>query len=177
MGGPWRCRGGRVRGHVVRRAVPTLAPQQHQVGGPRAPPPSLPPSLPRASLPPCCAGVRNTVGFDIHPDTGKLYFTDNGRDSECRHRRCRSCRAAAGPAASGPLLLLLSSAAATPLLLLLAAAAADGARRCCSCCHLSARRPSFPATASDWDLLSADQTDNRPDCELNVATEEGQFFG
>ncbi|PSC67838.1 sorbosone dehydrogenase [Micractinium conductrix] len=55
------------------------------------------------------SGVRNTVGFDIHPDTGKLYFTDNGRDN--------------------------------------------------------------------WDLLSADQTDNRPDCELNVATEEGQFFG
>lgn len=27
-------------------------------------------------------GVRNTVGFDWHPDTGRLYFTDNGRDSE-----------------------------------------------------------------------------------------------
>lgn len=26
-------------------------------------------------------GVRNTVGFDWHPDTGKLYFTDNGRDN------------------------------------------------------------------------------------------------
>ena len=26
------------------------------------------------------AGVRNTVGFDWHPDTGDLWFTDNGRD-------------------------------------------------------------------------------------------------
>lgn len=25
-------------------------------------------------------GVRNTVGFDWHPDTGTLWFTDNGRD-------------------------------------------------------------------------------------------------
>ncbi len=25
-------------------------------------------------------GVRNTVGFDWHPETGKLWFTDNGRD-------------------------------------------------------------------------------------------------
>ena len=25
-------------------------------------------------------GVRNTVGFDWHPDTKQLYFTDNGRD-------------------------------------------------------------------------------------------------
>jgi glucose/arabinose dehydrogenase len=25
-------------------------------------------------------GVRNTVGFDWHPDTKKLWFTDNGRD-------------------------------------------------------------------------------------------------
>ncbi len=36
--------------------------------------------LPRLALHP--AGVRNTVGFDFHPDTKKLYFTDNGRDSE-----------------------------------------------------------------------------------------------
>jgi glucose/arabinose dehydrogenase len=26
------------------------------------------------------AGVRNTVGFDWHPQTGELWFTDNGRD-------------------------------------------------------------------------------------------------
>lgn len=26
------------------------------------------------------SGVRNTVGFDWHPETEKLYFTDNGRD-------------------------------------------------------------------------------------------------
>lgn len=26
-------------------------------------------------------GVRNTVGFDFHPTTGNLWFTDNGRDS------------------------------------------------------------------------------------------------
>jgi glucose/arabinose dehydrogenase len=26
------------------------------------------------------AGVRNTVGFDWHPDTAELWFTDNGRD-------------------------------------------------------------------------------------------------
>ena len=26
------------------------------------------------------SGVRNTVGFDWHPDTGVLWFTDNGRD-------------------------------------------------------------------------------------------------
>ena len=25
-------------------------------------------------------GVRNTVGFDWHPETGELWFTDNGRD-------------------------------------------------------------------------------------------------
>ena len=25
-------------------------------------------------------GVRNTVGFDFHPDTNELWFTDNGRD-------------------------------------------------------------------------------------------------
>lgn len=25
-------------------------------------------------------GVRNSVGFDFHPDTGDLWFTDNGRD-------------------------------------------------------------------------------------------------
>lgn len=25
-------------------------------------------------------GVRNTVGFDVHPQTGELWFTDNGRD-------------------------------------------------------------------------------------------------
>ncbi|MBN1293286.1 MAG: sorbosone dehydrogenase family protein [Candidatus Latescibacteria bacterium] len=27
-----------------------------------------------------CHGVRNTVGFDWHPYTGELWFTDNGRD-------------------------------------------------------------------------------------------------
>lgn len=27
-------------------------------------------------------GVRNSVGLDFHPATKKLYFTDNGRDSE-----------------------------------------------------------------------------------------------
>ncbi len=27
------------------------------------------------------SGVRNSVGFDFHPDTGELWFTDNGRDS------------------------------------------------------------------------------------------------
>lgn len=26
------------------------------------------------------SGIRNTVGFDWHPDTGELWFTDNGRD-------------------------------------------------------------------------------------------------
>lgn len=26
------------------------------------------------------SGVRNTVGFDWHPETGELWFTDNGRD-------------------------------------------------------------------------------------------------
>jgi glucose/arabinose dehydrogenase len=25
-------------------------------------------------------GVRNSVGFDVHPETGELWFTDNGRD-------------------------------------------------------------------------------------------------
>ena len=25
-------------------------------------------------------GVRNSVGFDFHPVTKKLFFTDNGRD-------------------------------------------------------------------------------------------------
>ena len=29
---------------------------------------------------PFVTGVRNTVGFDWHPDTGELWFTDNGRD-------------------------------------------------------------------------------------------------
>ena len=27
------------------------------------------------------SGVRNTVGFDWHPESGELWFTDNGRDS------------------------------------------------------------------------------------------------
>jgi glucose/arabinose dehydrogenase len=27
------------------------------------------------------AGIRNTVGFDFHPDTGELWFTENGHDS------------------------------------------------------------------------------------------------
>ncbi|MFP4323876.1 MAG: PQQ-dependent sugar dehydrogenase [Anaerolineales bacterium] len=27
------------------------------------------------------SGVRNSVGFDFHPETGELWFTDNGRDS------------------------------------------------------------------------------------------------
>ena len=27
------------------------------------------------------SGVRNTVGFDWHPSTGELWFTDNGRDN------------------------------------------------------------------------------------------------
>ncbi|KAI7837423.1 hypothetical protein COHA_008735 [Chlorella ohadii] len=31
-------------------------------------------------LEPMASGVRNTVGFDFHPDTGVPYFTDNGRD-------------------------------------------------------------------------------------------------
>ncbi len=26
------------------------------------------------------SGVRNTVGFDWHPETKELWFTDNGRD-------------------------------------------------------------------------------------------------
>ena len=28
----------------------------------------------------CGTGVRNSVGFDWHPTTKKLYFGDNGRD-------------------------------------------------------------------------------------------------
>lgn len=28
-----------------------------------------------------CAGVRNSVGFDWHPDTGEFWFTDNSRDN------------------------------------------------------------------------------------------------
>lgn len=28
-------------------------------------------------------GVRNTVGFDWHPVTKKLFFTDNGRGKTC----------------------------------------------------------------------------------------------
>ncbi|KAL4438192.1 hypothetical protein ABPG77_010553 [Micractinium sp. CCAP 211/92] len=62
-----------------------------------------------SSIAQVASGVRNTVGFDWHPDTGKLYFTDNGRDN--------------------------------------------------------------------WDLTDPNVTDNRPDCELNVATEEGSHFG
>jgi glucose/arabinose dehydrogenase len=35
----------------------------------------------RAAAPEVVArGVRNTVGFDFHPRTGELWFTDNGRD-------------------------------------------------------------------------------------------------
>lgn len=26
-------------------------------------------------------GIRNTVGFDWHPETKELWFTDNGRDN------------------------------------------------------------------------------------------------
>ena len=32
-------------------------------------------------------GVRNTVGFDFHPQTGELWFTDNGRDWRPRTAR------------------------------------------------------------------------------------------
>ncbi len=32
------------------------------------------------------AGVRNTVGFDWHPSTGELWFTDNGGDNMGDHR-------------------------------------------------------------------------------------------
>jgi len=31
-------------------------------------------------LEPFARGVRNTVGFDWHPETGEMWFTDNGRD-------------------------------------------------------------------------------------------------
>ena len=30
--------------------------------------------------PPPLPGIRNSVGFDWHPDTNKFFFTDNGRD-------------------------------------------------------------------------------------------------
>ena len=44
----------------------------------------MPESLIGCSLPHCSApslpGIRNSVGFDWHPETGVLYFTDNGRD-------------------------------------------------------------------------------------------------
>jgi len=33
-----------------------------------------------SGLEPFARGVRNTVGFDWHPDTQELWFTDNGRD-------------------------------------------------------------------------------------------------
>ncbi len=33
-----------------------------------------------ASVATFASGVRNTVGFDWHPETGELWFTDNGRD-------------------------------------------------------------------------------------------------
>jgi len=33
------------------------------------------------ALTPVALGVRNSVGFDWHPTTGELWFTDNGRDS------------------------------------------------------------------------------------------------
>ncbi len=32
------------------------------------------------ALEPVARGVRNSVGFDWHPDSGELWFTDNGRD-------------------------------------------------------------------------------------------------
>ena len=32
-------------------------------------------------------GIRNTVGFDWNPDTGVLWFTDNGRDKLGDNRR------------------------------------------------------------------------------------------
>ena len=39
-------------------------------------------------------GIRNTVGFDCHPDTGDLWFTDNGQDmlgDDGAARRARRC--------------------------------------------------------------------------------------
>jgi len=44
-------------------------------------------------------GVRNSVGFDWHPETGELWFTDNGRDRALRngtrlHRVHAACQAA-----------------------------------------------------------------------------------
>ena len=37
-------------------------------------------SLDGSSVEPYARGVRNSVGFDFHPVTKELYFTDNGRD-------------------------------------------------------------------------------------------------
>jgi glucose/arabinose dehydrogenase len=37
-------------------------------------------NLDGSGLEPVAGGVRNTVGFDWHPETGDLWFTDNGRD-------------------------------------------------------------------------------------------------
>ena len=55
-------------------------------------------------------GVRNTVGFDWHPLTGELWFTDNGRDwagndgpqDELNRipRRPGGCRSSASPIAT-----------------------------------------------------------------------------
>ena len=37
-------------------------------------------NLDGTKITPIALGVRNSVGFDFHPKTGKLWFTDNGRD-------------------------------------------------------------------------------------------------
>jgi len=37
-------------------------------------------SLDGSGIETLASGVRNTVGFDFHPKTGQLWFTDNGRD-------------------------------------------------------------------------------------------------
>lgn len=163
-----------MAGHGARCCVVVFS---HALAGrqpPRAAPFSVlmhsPASQPGPLL--SCAGVRNTVGFDFHPATKKLYFTDNGRDSELGGQHLGwpgggRVRCSATPARL-PKLPGGSAAWVEPRRLLHSA----------STCSLASPRlprplPTPPCALPDWDLKSPATTDNRPDCELNYAPAEG----
>lgn len=133
--------------------------------------------------------MRNTVGFDWHPDTKEMYFTDNGRDGESavlpvraglrfprplppsRKHSQRVCQWAqfapdASPCKScSPRSLHSCPPPSTPT-------------------HPSTQPATDPPTPPFCSLHPVDMggqdtafTDNHPDCELNHAPTKGLHFG
>lgn len=125
--------------------------------------------------------MRNTVGFDWHPDTKEMYFTDNGRDGESgvlpvpaglQHPRPASAllQHVHSGDANGPHLILMPclarAAAPQPPLM-----------------DPPPRPPTHPPPPFcslppvDMGGLDTAFTDNHPDCELNYAPSKGLHFG